>query len=288
MIVGVVTPVRNAAVLIADTVHSVLNQTAVRDGSVQVRYVIQDGNSTDNTANVARAAADGKATVVSAADSGMYDALARGFAEIEAQGGADWYCYLNAGDLWDPRCLQLVNHVAQHTPTSWLCGLHAYFAANRSLVHTKLPFRYRRDLLRAGAYGRGLPTVQQESTFWRADLHELIDMRALSTYAVAGDSYLWWTFAQRTEPTIIEALLGGFRYHGGHLGVSKIEYRDEIARFAGALSPVVRARIPAERTLWEQPARLKRALNPNLFLYDTSTGGWRSQRGFLPACASSS
>ena len=282
MIVGVVTPVRNGADRIADTVRSVLDQTAVHDRSVQIRYVIQDGDSTEGTADIARLAADGRATIVSGTDTGMYDALARGFAEIEAQGGADWYCYLNAGDLWDPRCLQLVNHVAQHTPTSWLCGLHAYFGANGSLVHTKLPFRYRRDLLRAGAYGRGLPTVQQESTFWRADLHELIDMQALSTYAVAGDSFLWWTFAARTEPTIIEALLGGFRYHGGHLGVSKIEYRDELARIAGALSPVVRARIPAERALWEQPARAKAALNPNLLRYEIPTGGWRGQRTQLP------
>lgn len=252
---------------------------------MQVRYVIQDGNSTDGTAEVARAAADGRATAASTADSGMYEALARGFDEIESQGGADWYCYLNAGDLWDPRCLEVVNHVAQHTDVSWLCGLHAYFGASGSLVNTKLPFRYRRNLLRAGAYGRGLPTVQQESTFWRADLHERIDMRALSTYAVAGDSYLWWTFAERTEPTIIEALLGGFRYHGGHLGVSKVEYRDELTRIAGPLSPVVRARIPAERALWEQPARVKRSLNPHLFLYDTSTGGWRSQEGALPPCS---
>ena len=283
MIVGVVTPVRNAADRIADTVHSVLDQTALRDRTVQLRYVIQDGDSTDGTADVARLAADGRATVVSAPDTGMYDALARGFAEIEAQGGADWYCYLNAGDLWDTRCMEMVRHVAECTTSSWLCGLHAYFGANGSLVHTKLPFRYRRDLLRAGAYGRGLPTVQQESTFWRADLHELIDMRALSTYAVAGDSYLWWTFAQRTEPTIIEALLGGFRYHGSHLGVSKIEYRDEITRIAGPLTPLVRARIPAERALWEQPARVKAALNPNLLRYDTSTGGWRGNCGVLPA-----
>ena len=283
MIVGVVTPVRNAAGLITDSVHSVLDQTALRDRSVQVRYVIQDGDSTDGTADVARLAADGRATVVSAPDIGMYDALARGFTEIESQGGADWYCYLNAGDLWDPRCLEVLGQVAHYTSSPWLCGLHAYFGANGSLVHTKLPFRYRRDLLRAGAYGRGLPTVQQESTFWRSSLHSLIDMSTLSTYAVAGDGYLWWTFAHKAEPTIIEALLGGFRYHGGHLGVSKDEYRQELNRFAGPLTPLVRARIPAERALWEQPSRVKASLNPNLLRYDTSTGGWRGSNAVLPA-----
>jgi len=285
MIVGVVTPVRNAADRITNIVHSVLDQTAVANRRVQLRYVIQDGDSTDGTADIARLAADGRASVVSTPDSGMYDALAKGFAKIDDQGGADWYCYLNAGDLWDRRCLEVVELVATHTDASWLCGLHAYFGSNGSLVHTKLPFRYRRDLLRAGAYGRGLPTIQQESTFWRSDLHETIDSAQLASFSVAGDAFLWWSFAARVEPTIIEALLGGFRYHGSHLGVSENEYRLEIARIAGAMSPLTRARIPAERALWEQPARAKRALNPNLFLYDTTTGGWRSQNHELPVLA---
>mgnify|MGYP000397233892 CR=1 FL=1 len=282
MIVGVVTPVRNAAEHITETIHSVLDQTAVAHRRVKVRYVIQDGDSTDGTADRARLAADGRATVVSTPDNGMYDALARGFAEIESQGGADWYCYLNSGDLWDPQALDLVRHVADNTNASWLCGLHSYFSTNGSLVHTKLPFRYRQELLRAGAYGRGLPTIQQESTFWHRDLHASINTETLSSFAVAGDSYLWWTFAERSEPTIIEALLGGFRYHGNHLGVSKAEYRSEIERICGPLPPIVRARIPAERALWEQPARIKGRLNPNLLRYDISTGGWRGGSAQIP------
>ena len=283
MIVGVVTPVRNAADRTTETVHSVLDQTALRSGNVQVRYVIYDGDSSDGTADVARLAADGRATIISAPDGGMYDALAKGFAEIENQGGADWYCYLNAGDLWDARCLDVLAAIDTSTTTPWVCGLHAYFAENGSLVHTRLPVRYRKDLLRAGAYGRGLPTVQQESTFWRHNLHGSIDWKRLATFSVAGDAYLWWTFAQRAEPTIIEALLGGFRYHGGHLGVSKDEYRSEIDSFAGALTPLTRARIPGERALWEQPARVKARVNANLLRYDIASGGWRSRKAVIPA-----
>ena len=283
MIVGVVTPVRNAADRIIETIHSVLDQTALRSRNVQVRYVIYDGDSSDGTADIARSASDGRATIISAPDGGMYDALASGFSEIEAQGGADWYCYLNAGDLWDGKCLDVLAAVDRHTEASWLCGLHAYFGENGSLVHTRLPFRYRRDLLRAGAYGRGLPTVQQESTFWRHDLHMGIDWARLATFTVAGDAYLWWTFAQGAEPTIIEALLGGFRYHGGHLGVSKDQYHGEMASFAGQLAPLTRARIPAERALWEQPARIKARVNPTLLRYDITSGGWRSRHAVIPA-----
>ncbi len=213
----------------------------------------------------------------------MYDALAKGFAAIESEGGADWYCYLNAGDLWDPRCLDVLAAVDQHSDASWLCGLHAYFAESGSLIHTRLPVRYRQDLLRAGIYGRGLPTVQQESTFWRSHLQSTIDNTLLSTFSVAGDAFLWWTFASLSEPTIIEALLGGFRYHGGHLGVNKNEYRDEISRFAGPIAPLTRAKIPAERALWEQPTRLKGRVNPRLLRYDIATASWRSRRSVVPA-----
>lgn len=279
MRVAVITPVRNAASRITDTIDSVLSQQALREGAVDLLYVIQDGESTDGTAQIAQERSAGRAIVESEADSGMYDALARGFARVEAEGGADWYCYLNAGDMWHPRTLSMLSAIHAQTNEQWVCGLHSYYAQDGTLVHTRLPFRYRIDLLRAGAYGRGLPTVQQESTFWRADLQRTIDTRALADYRVAGDSYLWWTFANTCEPAIVQALLGGFRYHGGHLGVNKKEYRSEIDRFAGPLPATARLRIPAERALWEQPTRVKARFSPHLYAHSTSTGGWVSQVG---------
>lgn len=280
MRVAVVTPVRDGGVLVADTIASILDQTAVRSGRVQVDYVVQDGQSTDDTAATATAllaaAPEGvTARVTTAADGGMYDALARGFEQVTG----DWYCYLNAGDLWHPRCLDVLADVAEQTEAEWVCGLHAYYAANGTLVHTRLPYRYKQDLLRAGAYGRGLPTVQQESTFWNQRLHRLIDPPSLRSHRVAGDAYLWWTFAQSAEPTIVQALMGGFRYHGGHLGVDKAEYEAELERIAGPLTASARLQIPAQLALWEQPARIKGRMNPDLYLHSTTTGGWVSQNG---------
>jgi glycosyltransferase involved in cell wall biosynthesis len=283
MHVGVVTPVRDGASLIGETIKSIRNQRAVQSGRVHVTYVIQDGASTDATVPVARSTLDDApaaldASIESAPDSGMYDALATGFERV---GACDWYAYLNAGDLWDPSALDVLADVHEQTDAKWLCGLQAYFAADSSLVHTRLPFRFTRPLLRAGAYGRGLPTVQQESTFWRQDLQKQIDWSQLRQYRYAGDSYLWWTFAADTEPVIIQALLGGFRYHGGHLGVSKDAYAKEINRFAGPMSLKTRLQIPANLVMWEQPARIKARFNPNLYLHSTETGGWVSARGSI-------
>jgi len=278
MRVAVVTPVRNGGALIGQTIKSVLNQAALQtDDPVEVIYRIQDGASTDDTLTVAERAAKGRATIVSAADSGMYDALAAAFNDLDA----DWYCYLNAGDLWDPRCLSILRAVHEQTSANWLCGLHAYYAADGTLVHTRLPPRFKGTLLRAGAYGRGLPTVQQESTFWTANLHREVDLNDLRTYRLAGDTYLWWSFAKEAEPTIIQAVLGGFRYHGGHLGVDRDSYRAEVASFAGPMSVTTRARIPLELVLWEQPARIKARTNPYLFLHDTATSGWTARVGSI-------
>jgi glycosyltransferase involved in cell wall biosynthesis len=282
MIVGVVTPALNAAGHIGATVSSIVNQDAVLSGDVQLRYVVQDGGSTDDTVDIAKRVGGELVTVASAPDTGMYDALASAWDALDESGGADWYCYLNAGDKWEPSCLDVIRNFARNSQSQWLCGLHTYYAASGSIVHTSLPFRYRRELLRAGAYGRGLPTVQQESTFWHRSLHQLINRRALRKYAVAGDAYLWWTFAQAQEPTIVQSALGGFTYHGEHLGVSRKQYRSEIEDFAGALDPITRGRIAADRLMWEQPARVKARFNPNLYLYNTATGGWHSHIQEVP------
>ena len=277
---AVVTPVRDGGELLADTMRSILAQSAVASGRVQVEYLVLDGESSDDTVAIAERFAEQApsgmtVSVTSSADSGMYDALARGLQRVSA----DWYGYLNAGDLWDPQALDMLADISEQTDAEWVCGLHAYYAASGRLVHTRLPYRYKQDLLRAGAYGRGLPTVQQESTFWNDRLHRTIDVATLRSYRVAGDSYLWWTFAQTSEPTIVQALLGGFRYHGGHLGVDRAEYRTELERISGPLPNLARLQIPGQLALWEQPARVKARMNPRLYLHSTTTGGWVSQVG---------
>lgn len=286
MRIGVVTPVRNGEEWIASTITSVLGQTVFtdnHDSEVSLVYVIQDGASTDSTVDLATEAinklSDSRVTthVASKADSGMYSALAGGFETIAELGGADWYTYINAGDLWDRNCLTVLSKVNQHPRIDWLMGLHAYYSPDGSLVHTRLPARYRKEFLHSGAYGRGLPTVQQESTFWRANLHDRLPWSAVANYRTAGDAYLWWALSEFSEPFIIEALLGGFRYHGDHLGVSKDDYQAEVASFAGDIPLTTKALIAAERALWEQPARIKSRMNTKLLRFRTDLSAWANQ-----------
>ncbi len=187
----------------------------------------------------------------------MYDALAKGLRRAEG----DLIFYLNAGDVLFPGALDVVLDVVERAQVNWLTGYGAIVNADGVVVSMSLPFRYRRSLLRTNAYGSILPTLQQESTFWRAEMMATVDLDMLASYRLAGDHYLWNTFATVAEPTIVKALLGGFTQHGTHLSDDEAGYRAEVARHA---SRVGASRLPLaliDGVLWRSPDRVKKLLN---------------------------
>jgi glycosyltransferase involved in cell wall biosynthesis len=270
--VTAITPVRNAAALVGRTVSSIVTQSAVQAGRVQLQYLLCDGASTDDTVSAAiNAAGDVALDAVSEPDAGMYDALAKGLRRVE--GGLVFY--LNAGDVLFPGALDVVLNIMERAPVRWLTGYGAIVNADGVVVSMSLPFRYRRPLLRTSAYGSMLPTVQQESTFWRAEMTSSADLDVLATYRLAGDHYLWNCFATIAEPTIVKALLGGFSQHDDHLSDDQAGYRAEVARHA---SSVGARRLPLaliDGLLWRSPDRVKKLLNrEHLLMYDQANASW--------------
>jgi glycosyltransferase involved in cell wall biosynthesis len=251
--IAMVTPVRNGADLIEETIESVLGQRALAQGRVELDYIVRDGNSTDDTVERARRALGKHGQVISEPDTGMYDALARGLRDING----DVYGYLNAGDLLQPGCFDVLADCFGNQHVDWLCGLHLYYAESGDIVGARLPFRYTTRMLRRGYYGRGLPTIQQESTFWSADLMSRVDLDELARYRLAGDFFLWHTFAAHARPHVVARALGGFRYHGDHLSDAREEYRRELAEIAGPLRPRDYPIVLAEKILWHTPQRLR-------------------------------
>lgn len=270
--VTAITPVRNAASLVDRTVSSIVTQTAVQSGRVRLQYLLCDGASTDETVSVATTAAgDNELEIVSEPDNGMYDALAKGLRRAEG----DVVFYLNAGDMLFPGALDVVLDIMGKAPITWLTGYGAIVNADGVVVSMSLPFRYRRSLLRTDAYGSILPTLQQESTFWRAEMTANADLDLLATYRLAGDHYLWNTFATMAEPTIVKALLGAFAQHGRHLSDDEAGYRDEVARHA---SRVGASRWPlalVDSVLWRSPDRVKKLFNgSHLLVYERANASW--------------
>jgi glycosyltransferase involved in cell wall biosynthesis len=270
--VTAITPVRNAAPLVGRTVSSIVAQSAVRSGRVRLQYLLCDGASADDTVGVATTAAgDVKLDTVSEPDNGMYDALAKGLRRAKG----DLIFYLNAGDVLFPGALDVALDVVERAHVSWLTGYGAIVNADGVVVSMSLPFRYRRSLLRTNAYGSILPTLQQESTFWRAEMMANVDLDLLASYRLAGDHYLWTTFATVAEPTIVKALLGGFTQHGGHLSDDAAGYREEVARHASRMGV---SRLPValvDSVLWRSPDRVKKQLNnAHLVVYDQASASW--------------
>jgi glycosyltransferase involved in cell wall biosynthesis len=88
-LISLVTVCYNAENLLADTLQSAINQSYKN-----IELLIVDGNSKDNTLQVAKSFQSHIGALISEPDKGIYDAMNKG---IRAAKG-DWIYFLNAGD----------------------------------------------------------------------------------------------------------------------------------------------------------------------------------------------
>ena len=274
---SVITPCLNAAAHIEETVASVSAQSAVRNGAAGLEHIVCDGGSTDGTLDILRRLEAGQPQgaqlrVLSGKDAGMYDALARGLRLATG----DVVAYLNAGDYFHPHAFAAVREVLEQVPDCrWLTGFAVDYAASGTAFRVVLPYRFRRRLHRCGAYGRLLPFVQQESTFWRRELLEAVDLERLARLRLAGDYYLWRRFSERADLHVIAAQLGGFRHQPGQLSKNLEGYMAEMESLASPPGLADRALAFCDRILWHAPPRVKKWLNPRtLHLFDHVSGRW--------------
>lgn len=278
----IVTPCRNAAGLVQDTVRSVLSQSALRSGRARLQYVVQDGLSSDTTLDeIAAVVAEAglgpehSVTVVSEADGGMYDALARGLRVARG----DVIANINAGDYYSPTCFDAVLDGLAAGDASWLTGMRVLYNASGHVIDVRVPGPYRRDLMLAGFYGlRGRHGfLQQESTFWTRDLQQHLDLDALAEFRLAGDYYIWRTFASHAELHVLYSHLGGFRFHGGHLSADMTSYREEMLALVQEATPGAWALATWDLATQQLPVRIRRHLNGrNLLAWDQEQGRYRT------------
>lgn len=270
--ISIVTVCLNAEAYIAETMLSVLQQTAVLDGRIELEYIIQDGQSTDRTLEIVRSLQTPSVKLVSAPDAGFYDALS---SALQACTG-EVVAYLNAGDYFHKAAFDVVLDVMESHPVEWLTGLTTVYNDRSQVIGVDPPYRYRRRLIRTGLYGPRLPFIQQESTFWRASLHRLVDFDRLAAQRYAGDAYLWFAFASRCRLSIVQSQLGGFRLHAGQISENRSGYFDEMKRFAD--TPTWRDRWLAalDRMRWRKASsRARLRVNAgSYFVFDRKAGRW--------------
>lgn len=220
------------------TVRSVLDQELFP--GLTLHYIIADGGSSDRTVSIVEAELNRRrgantlnpaitVEIEQQTDEGMYDALSKQYKKLKRS--YDLYAYINAGDYYSPYAIAVAANATREK--DWITGLAVNYDYEGCFTQARLPWKLDRQLLQRGFYGTWLPHIQQESTFWTRKLQETIDLDRFEACRLAGDYYLWKTFSQYSELSVVPVWLGGFAKHEGQLSeVYRAEYQDEMASLA--------------------------------------------------------
>jgi hypothetical protein len=220
----VATSFKSYSPMLVETINSVVNQKSVLPDELD--YVVWYGGPKDVRVDKQLAPFKDSLRVIYGDDSGLFDSLAQVFSVTSGE----VVSYLNVGDLWSDKTARFVlDTFASNLDKSWICGLASVYGRNGMLISTRLPFRFRRNFIRAGVYGRlhFLPVIQQESTFWRRELLEHLDFEIFRNLKRAGDAYMWAKFAEHEELHVFKVALGGYREHDNHLAGGYHQYQSE-------------------------------------------------------------
>lgn len=265
--ISIITVTFNAARLLPDTIKSIRSQE-----HPNFEWIVIDGGSTDGTIDILRANEDVIDYWVSEPDRGMYDALAKGF----RLAGGEIVCWLNAGDLLLDGALAIVAEVFQtHPETNWLTGIHFWHLPGRKIIGCYIPPAYNSELIVCGAYGRYLPYIEQESTFFRRNLLNGADIERFKNLKLAGDLFLWANFARRSRLTLVCAGLGSFCIHDAQLSEDKQAYWREADTFLERTSFSSWLKIMLRMPLKHLPIRVKKWLAGDAMLTWQKGKGWQ-------------
>ena len=199
VLISIVTPSFNQVEWVERTMQSVLNQPV--DG---IEYVVVDGMSVDGTIDVLERYRSRLTKLVIEPDSGMYEAINKGFAMTTG----NLMGWINSDDMLHPHALQTVLRIFSDLPeVEWITGCRSVFDELDCCVATEPAAAWSHAKVLCGDY----KWIQQESTFWRRSLYERAGGYISTQYRLAGDFELWCRFFAHAPLYSTDALLGGFR-----------------------------------------------------------------------------
>lgn len=263
--VTIITPVYNAVDLLRSTLESITRQSYDN-----IQYIIVDGGSNDGTLELIEEYRNIVSCLISEADEGMYDALAKGLRIANGE----IVCYLNAGDLLVEKAIEVVVDVFSDESIKWMTGYRSVCNENNVITRVELPFRYKSSLIKKGIYGKWLPYIQQESTFWKKELNDSIDLEKLKSFKLAGDYYLWFSFSNQTSLEVVKTPLGIFKKHEGQLSESLKKYWDEVDAFVSNKNLIVVFQVLYEAVFWTLDSKVREKIVNNVWSFDFKTKAW--------------
>jgi len=241
---SIITPSFNNERYILETLMSVLNQ----EGDFAIEHIVIDGQSSDKTVEIfkdyderlKKGELESKCQSyefkwISEKDSGMYDAILKGF----AMSIGDIMAWINADDKYQEGAFRkIAKSFDENEKIIWIKGITDYMEKDGSIRKGKLN-GYKRNLIRKGLYGTVGRFIQQDSVFWKRELWESVNHNELRQYKLAGDFRLWQLFAEKAKMHSIPIHVSYFRKRDGQLS-SEIEKYLAEANKTVELSPLER------------------------------------------------
>jgi glycosyltransferase involved in cell wall biosynthesis len=202
-LISVVTPVFNGEKFVRDAIESVLKQ----EGAC-VEYIVVDGSSIDRTMNIVQEYKDCISLIVSEPDSGMYNAINKGF----ARASGEILCCLNSDDTYPQGTLKKVVSCFAEGEIDLCFGDCIYVdSENREL------FRYKSmDLPYACISRLGRIPFAQPAAFWTRALFDRVGGFDES-YRYVADTKFFFECLRHTEARRrhVADYLARFRVHSG-------------------------------------------------------------------------
>ncbi len=217
--ISIVTPTMNRRELLKRTIDSVRGQTFA-----DYEHIVVDGGSTDGTPEMLAALEDSyPMRWISEPDSGMYNAVNKGF----AMASGEILAYLNSDDLYFPWTLEVVARALRQQPSADLVYGDVLSIDDDSGVrrmYWQPPFHA--DTVRRTGF------MAQPAVFWRRRVHDVLGGFDESLRYVA-DCDFWMRAADRFEFRKIHEVIAVEREHEGTLRETQAGVWDELREVRG-------------------------------------------------------
>ena len=201
--ISIVTPSFNQVQFIEETIISVISQNYPN-----LEYIIIDGGSTDGSVEIIKKYEKYLTYWVSEPDKGHADALNKGF----SRSTGEIMAWLNSDDKYLPWTFQTVAEVFNtFNEVNWITGIPSLFDFKGRMKSLSNTSKNIFDFL-LGRY----KWIQQESTFWRRRLWEKAGEKINQEYKLMVDTEHWCRFFLYDQLYHIDAVIGGFRFHGSN------------------------------------------------------------------------